>query len=124
MGDWKILLTDGLEESGQTILRVSAETVDRSGISADELLQVVSEYDALIVRGRTKVNPEVLAAGTKLKVVGRSGVGVDNIDLAAARERKITVVNAPLGLTIAVAELTLGLMLGMAREIPHVRMPA
>ncbi len=113
------MLTDGLEESGQTILRVSAETVDRSGISADELLQVVSEYDALIVRGRTKVNPAVLAAGTKLKVVGRSGVGVDNIDLAAASERKITVVNAPLGLTIAVAELTLGLMLGMAREIPR-----
>jgi len=119
MAAWKILLTDGLEESGQAILRASAEITDRNGISADELLQVVGEYDALIVRGRTKVNAAVLAAGKKLKVVGRSGVGVDNIDLAAARERKVVVVNAPLGLTIAVAELTLGLMLSMAREIPR-----
>jgi D-3-phosphoglycerate dehydrogenase / 2-oxoglutarate reductase len=119
MAAWKILLTDGLEESGQSVLREAAETIDRSGISADELVQVVGDYDAIIVRGRTKVTPAVLAAGTKLKVVGRSGVGVDNIDLAAARERKITVVNAPLGLTIAVAELTLGLMLSMAREIPR-----
>jgi D-3-phosphoglycerate dehydrogenase / 2-oxoglutarate reductase len=119
MAAWKILLTDGLEESGQAILRDAAETTDRNGISAEELLQVVGEYDALIVRGRTRVNSAVLSAGTKLKVVGRAGVGVDNIDLAAARERKIAVVNAPLGLTIAVAELTLGLMLSMAREIPR-----
>jgi len=119
MAAWKILLTDGLEEIGQTLLRGSAETVDRNGISADELLQVVGEYDALIVRGRTKVTSALLAAGTRLRVVGRSGVGVDNIDLAAAHDRKITVVNAPLGLTIAVAELTLGLMLNMAREIPR-----
>ena len=116
---WKILLTDGLEESGQAILRDAAETFDRNGISGDELLQVIGDFDALIVRGRTKVNSAVLSAGKKLKVVGRSGVGVDNIDLAAARERKISVVNAPLGLTIAVAELTLGLMLNMAREIPR-----
>ena len=115
----KILLTDGLEESGQAILRDAVEIIDRNGILADELLQIVGEYDALIVRGRTKVNSAVLAAGKKLKVVGRSGVGVDNIDLAAARERKISVVNAPMGLTIAVAELTLGLMLSMAREIPR-----
>ena len=119
MAAWKILLTDGLEENGQTILRASTEITDRNGISGEELLQVIGEYDALIVRGRTKVNAAVLAAGKKLKVVGRSGVGVDNIDLAAARENKITVVNAPLGLTIAVAELTLGLMLSMAREIPR-----
>ena len=119
MAAWKILLTDGLEENGQTILRASAEITDRNGISGEEMLQVVGEYDALIVRGRTKVNAAVLAAGKKLKVVGRSGVGVDNIDLAAARENKIYVVNAPLGLTIAVAELTLGLMLSMAREIPR-----
>ncbi len=119
MEAWKILLTDGLEESGQTILRASAEVTDRNGISAEELLQAVGDFDGLIVRGRTKVTAAVLDAGKKLKVVGRSGVGVDNIDLAAARQRQITVVNAPLGLTIAVAELTLGLMLSMAREIPR-----
>ena len=119
MGNWKILLTDGLEENGQEILRAAAQTDDRAGISAEELLQVVGEYDALIVRGRTKVTPAVFDAGKKLKVVGRSGVGVDNIDLNAARQHNITVVNAPIATTIAVAELTVGLMLAVMREIPR-----
>ena len=117
MSAWKILLTDGLEESGKAILRKSAEVVENPTISADELLQVVGEYDALIVRGRTKVTSAVLAAGKKLKAVGRAGVGVDNIDLAAAKEAGITVVNSPLATTVAVAELTLGLMLSAVREI-------
>ncbi len=119
MSNWKILLTDGLEENGQEILRAKAQTDDRAGISAEELLQVVGEYDALIVRGRTKVTPAVLDAGKKLKVVGRSGVGVDNIDLNAAKQHHVTVVNAPIATTIAVAELTLGLMLAVLREIPR-----
>jgi D-3-phosphoglycerate dehydrogenase len=120
MSAWKILVTDGLEESGKAILRKSAELVENPTITADELLQVVNEYDALIVRGRTKVTPAVLAAGTKLKVVGRAGVGVDNIDLAAAKEQKITVVNSPLATTVSVAELTMGLMLSAIREIARV----
>lgn len=119
MSNWKILLTDGLEENGQEILRSVAQTDDRAGISADELLQVVGEYDALIVRGRTKVTPAVFDAGKKLKVVGRSGVGVDNIDLNAARQHNVAVVNAPIATTIAVAELTIGLMLAVMREIPR-----
>ena len=117
MSAWKILLTDGLEENGKAILRKSAEVVENPTISADELLSVVGDYDALIVRGRTKITPAVLAAGKKLKVVGRAGVGVDNIDLAAAKEHKITVVNSPLATTVAVAELTMGLMLSIVREI-------
>ena len=117
MSAWKILLTDGLEENGKAILRKSAEVVENPTISTDELLNVVGDYDALIVRGRTKVTPAVLAAGKKLKVVGRAGVGVDNIDLAAAKEHKITVVNSPLATTVAVAELTMGLMLSIVREI-------
>ncbi len=119
MSAWKILLTDGLEENGKAILRQSAEVVENPTITADELLKVVNEYDALIVRGRTKVTAAVLAAGTKLKVVGRAGVGVDNIDLNAAKEHKITVVNSPLATSVAVAELTLGLMLSIVREIPR-----
>ena len=119
MSAWKILLTDGLEENGKAILRKSAEVVENPTISADELLKVVGEYDALIVRGRTKVTAAVLAAGKKLKVVGRAGVGVDNIDLAAAREHKVTVVNSPLATTVAVAELTMGLMLSAVRELPR-----
>ena len=119
MAAWKILVTDGLEESGQAILRASAQVEDHNGISADELLQKVGDYDSLIVRGRTKVTPAVFAAAKQLKVVGRAGVGVDNIDLAAAREHGVTVVNSPLATTVAVAELTFGMMLSLVREIPR-----
>ncbi len=119
MAKWKILLTDGLEENGQELLRASAEVENNPTISADDLLKVIGSYDALIVRGRTKVTPAVFEAGSKLKVVGRAGVGVDNIDLAAARARGVTVVNSPIATTLAVAELTLGLMLSLVREIPR-----
>ncbi|MCE1255058.1 MAG: hypothetical protein LWX83_16110 [Anaerolineae bacterium] len=119
MAAWKILLTDGLEENGQEILRKSADVVNNPTITAEELLQVVGEYDALIVRGRTKVTPAVFEAGKKLKVVGRSGVGVDNIDLAAAKAHGVSVVNAPVSTSISVAELTLALMLSLVREIPR-----
>ena len=119
MAAWKVLLTDGLEENGQAILRKSAEVVDRSGITADELLKVVGEYDAVIVRGRTKVTAAVFDAAPNLKAVGRAGVGVDNIDLHAAKQHKVTVVNSPLATTVAVAELTMGLMLSLVREIPR-----
>ena len=119
MASWKILLTDGLEENGQSILRQSAEVVDRAGISADDLLAVVAEYDALIVRGRTKVTPAVFDAGSRLKAVGRAGVGVDNIDLNAAKAHGVTVVNSPLATTVAVAELTMALLLSLAREVPR-----
>ncbi len=81
MEKWKILITDGLEENGQAILREHAEVDNKTGISADELLQIAGNYDAIIVRGRTKVTPAVFAAASKLKVVGRAGVGVDNINL-------------------------------------------
>jgi len=119
MSKWKILLTDGLEENGQQILREAAQVDDRAGITADELLQVIGEYDALIVRGRTKVTNAVFDAGKKLKAVGRAGVGVDNIDLEAAKTHKVTVVNSPIATTRAVAELTMGLMLSMIRDIPR-----
>jgi D-3-phosphoglycerate dehydrogenase len=92
---------------------------DKSGISAEDLLGVISEYDALIVRGRTKVTASVMGAASNLKVIGRAGVGVDNIDLDAAKERGIAVVNAPVSTSLAVVELTFGLLLAMAREIPR-----
>ncbi len=114
---WKILLTDGLAKISDDALLAKAELVDKKGISAEDLLEVIGEYDALIVRGRTKVTEEVLAAGKKLKVVGRMGVGVDNIDLQAAKNHGVIVVNAPIATTVSVAELTLGLMLSMIRSI-------
>jgi D-3-phosphoglycerate dehydrogenase len=119
MSAWKILLTDGLEENGQAILRQYGEVDNRTGISADELLSVVGSYDAMIVRGRTKVTEAVFAAGKNLKVVGRAGVGVDNIDLKAAQAHGVTVVNSPLATTLAVAELTMALMLSVVREVPR-----
>lgn len=119
MEKFKVLLTDGLEESGQALMRQTLEVHDKSGISAEDLLAIVGEYDALIVRGRTKVTGAVFAAGKKLKVVGRAGVGVDNIDLQAAKTAGVTVVNSPLATTVAVAELALGLMLAVVREIPR-----
>jgi D-3-phosphoglycerate dehydrogenase / 2-oxoglutarate reductase len=119
MVGWKILITDGLEESGMSYLEKYSIVHNRSGISPDELLGIVQDYDALIVRSRTIVNGSVLQFGKKLKVVGRSGVGVDNINLEKAKELGITVVNSPVGPTIAVAELTIGLILSLLRDIPY-----
>jgi len=114
---WKILLTDGLHEDGQARLRAGAQTDNRTGITPEELLTIVGEYDALIVRSRTKVNVDVFTAAKKLKAVGRAGVGVDNIDLTAASAHGVTVVNAPISTSVAVAELTIGLMLAISRNI-------
>ena len=119
MKNYKILITDGLDETGQSILRASAQVDDRNNISADDLLKAIPDYDGLIVRGRTKETAAVMEAASKLKVIGRAGVGVDNIDLEAAKKRNITVVNAPMSTSIAVAELTFGMLLALAREIPR-----
>ena len=119
MTQFKILITDGLDQSGLDILRSQAEVDNRKDISADDLLKAIPEYDGLIVRGRTKVTASVLDVASRLKAIGRAGVGVDNIDLDAAKKRNVTVVNAPMSTSIAVAELTFGLMLALAREIPR-----
>jgi len=118
MPEWKILITDGLDEAGLSILRAAAVVEQCPGISPAELVGRVSGFEALIVRGRTRVTAQVFAAGQRLKVVGRAGVGVDNIDLAAATRHKVTVVNSPRATTQAVAEHTLALMLSLARAIP------
>ncbi len=118
MSKYKILITDGLKENGQAILRQAAQVDDRTGIPADELIEIIADYDAMIVRSRTKVTAELTASATNLKVVGRAGVGVDNIDLAAAQSKQITVVNSPMATTLAVAEHTLALMLSLVRMVP------
>lgn len=110
---YRIQVTDGLAEQGLALLRQEAEVV----LSAD--LGSLESTDAILVRSRTKITREVLAAAPQLKVVGRAGVGVDNIDLTAARERGVAVVNAPNANTTAVAELTMGLMLSLARQVPQ-----
>ena len=119
MPNYNILISDGLDERGQSILRGSAAVDSRDKVSPDELLKLIPEYDALIVRGQTRVTAAVIEAASRLRVIGRAGVGVDNIDLEAAKKHNITVVNAPTSTTIAVAELSFGLLLALAREIPR-----
>ncbi|MDY6846875.1 MAG: hydroxyacid dehydrogenase [Chloroflexota bacterium] len=115
---WKILLTDGLATISDEKLLNKVELDDKKGISAEELISVIADYDAVIVRGRTKITEDVLSAADNLKVVGRMGVGVDNIDLKAAQDHNVTVVNAPVATTVSVAEMTIGLMLSLIRHIP------
>ena len=115
----KILISDGLDPRGQSILRASADVDCYDKLSADDLIQIIPNHDALIVRGQTRVTPAVLDAASRLKVIGRAGVGVDNIDLESAKKHSVTVVNAPTSTTVAVAELAFGLLLAVAREIPR-----
>jgi D-3-phosphoglycerate dehydrogenase len=119
MNKFNVLITDGLDARGQSILRATANVDDKTGITADDLMQIIADYDGLIIRGMTRVTASVIDAAARLKVIGRAGVGVDNIDLEAARKHNITVVNTPTSTTGAVAELTFGLMLALAREIPR-----
>jgi D-3-phosphoglycerate dehydrogenase / 2-oxoglutarate reductase len=115
----KILVADLLAEVGLNRLRQIGEVETAAKLHEAELVKAVVGVDALIVRSETRVTRAVLNAGTRLKVVGRAGVGVDNIDVAAASERGIVVVNAPKGNVVAVAEHTLGLILAIARWIPQ-----
>jgi len=119
MSDYHILITDGLDGRGQSILRASAKVDYRDSTPAEELMKVIADYDGLIVRGQTRVTAAVMDAASRLKVIGRAGVGVDNIDLEAAKKHNVAVVNAPTSTTIAVAELAFGLLLSLAREIPR-----
>jgi len=114
----KILVTDGLDPGALAILR-KANEVDVREFDAKGLFVAIPDYHALIVRSRTKVTKEVLAQGTQLKVVGRAGVGVDNIDVQEATARKIVVVNAPTASTVSVAELAIGHMVSLLRHLPE-----
>ena len=114
----KILVSDGLAEDGLAVLRLVGEVTVNPQITPDDLLAVLPDYEALVVRSRTKVTQKAIAAGINLKVIGRAGVGVDNIDVAAAVARGITIVNCPTAATVAVAEHTFGLLIALARHIP------
>ena len=114
----RILVTDGLESEALAKFRAQHH-VDVVEADPKQLLQIIPNYEAIVVRSRTKVTAEVFAKAAKLKVVGRSGVGVDNIDVKAATAKRIPVVNAPTGSTISVAELAIGHMLSLARQLPE-----
>ena len=114
----KVLVADGVSQKGIDILAGEFECVVKNKLPAEELLEIIPEFDALIVRSASKVTAEVLAAASNLKIIGRAGVGVDNIDVAAATARGIIVINSPGGNTIAATEHTMAMMLAMSRNIP------
>lgn len=118
---FSILISDPLHPEAVAWLQrqPNANVVVRPDISKDDLLKTIADYDALIVRSRTKVTAEIIAAAKRLKVIGRAGTGLDNIDVAAAQKAKISVLNAPGANANAVAELTLGLLIALARDLPQ-----
>jgi D-3-phosphoglycerate dehydrogenase len=113
----RILVAEPVASEGVDLLRAHHDVDERHGLSRDDLCAAIGEYDALVVRSQVQVDAALIAAGTRLVVIGRAGVGVDNVDLEAATRAGITVVNAPTGNTIAAAEHTLALLYGVARRI-------
>ena len=118
---FKILISDKLEKEGIDILTADARfTVDcKFGIPVDELKKIIKDYDALIVRSGTQVTAEIIDAAVKLKVIGRAGVGLDNVDLEAATKKGIVAMNTPVGNTTSTAEQTMSLIMSLSRNIPQ-----
>ncbi len=115
----KILISDQISPKGVEILQQYLEVDYSPGLSKEEILARIAQYDALMVRSGTKVTRDIIEAGVNLKIIGRAGVGVDNIDVEAATERGIVVVNSPGGNTRAAAEHTIALLFALARNIPQ-----
>lgn len=113
----KVLVTDKINESAGKIIEKAAEVDILPTMNEEELIKIIPQYDALMVRSQTKVTSKIIEAGKNLKIIGRAGVGVDNIDVEAATQKGIIVVNSPDGNTMAAAEHTIALMLAMARNI-------
>ena len=116
----KILVADDVSESGLEPLRAAGFAVEkRTGLKGADLLEAVRDCDGLVVRSETKVTPALMDAATRLRVIGRAGVGVDNIDVQAATARGLVVMNAPDGNTITTAEHTIALLVSLARRVPQ-----
>ncbi len=119
MATYRVLVSDPISDKGVDALRSSPEiSVDvKTGLKPDELLKIIGDYHGLIVRSETKVTPEVFAAAKNLKAIGRAGVGVDNINLPAATDHGVVVMNTPSGNTVSTAEHAFALMLALARNV-------
>jgi D-3-phosphoglycerate dehydrogenase len=114
----KILITDGIERSGAEILLKAGFELTQKTVAPDELLQIIGDYDAIIVRSATKVTKAVIEAGRQLKVIARGGVGLDNIDVETATMHQIKVLNTPKASSISVAELTIAHLMSLGRFLP------
>lgn len=115
----KVLVSDPIDQAGIDILGQVAQVDQRTGLSPDELKAIIGDYDALMIRSGTQVTADVIAAGDRLRIIGRAGVGVDNVDVPAATQRGVLVVNSPEGNTIAAAEHALALLLSLSRHVPQ-----
>jgi D-3-phosphoglycerate dehydrogenase len=114
----KVLVSDPIDQAGIDILSQVAQVDVQTKLSPEELVKAIPEYDALMIRSGTQVTQAVIEAGKQLKIIGRAGVGVDNVDVPTATRRGIVVVNSPEGNTIAAAEHALAMMLSLSRHIP------
>ncbi len=114
----KVLITDSLSKDGTELLKKEVDVDVATDLSEKELIVRIKDYDALVVRSGTRVTRDVINAGRRLKVIGRAGVGVDNIDVEAATERGIIVLNAPEGNTVSAAEHAIAMMMSLSKNIP------
>ena len=116
----KVLISDDLSPQAVKIFQDRGLEVDiKVGLKPEELIAIIGDYDGLAIRSATKVTPKVLAAATRLKVIGRAGIGVDNVDVPASTARGICVMNTPFGNSITTAEHAIAMMMALAREIPQ-----
>ena len=116
----KVLISDELSPAAIAVFKERGVDVDvKVGLSKDQLEKIIGDYDGLAVRSATKVTEKIISAGKRLKVIGRAGIGVDNIDTRAATARGIIVMNTPYGNSITTAEHAISLMLALARQIPQ-----
>ena len=118
---WKVLVAETVGEAGLQMLRDAPDIdlIEEVGMTRENLLKKLPEIDAVLTRSGTKMDEEALNAAVKLKVVARAGVGVDNVNVPVASRKGVVVINAPTGNTLAAAELTMALMLGLVRKVPQ-----
>ena len=115
----KVLVSDPIDQAGIDILSQVAQVDQRPGLSPEELRSIIADYDALMIRSGTQVTADVIEAASRLRIIGRAGVGVDNVDVPMATQRGVLVVNSPEGNTIAAAEHALALLLALSRHVPQ-----
>lgn len=117
----KVLVSDKLADDGLNVFR-EAEGIEvdvKTGLAPDELKSIIGHYDALVIRSGTKVTEDMLSAATRLKVIGRAGIGLDNVDISAATRRGIVVMNTPMGNVVTTGEHTIAMLLALSRNIPQ-----
>ena len=115
----KVLISDSMSKVAQKIFEKNKISVDvKTGLPEEEIIKIIPEYDGMVVRSATKVTKNIISAAKKLKVIGRAGAGVDNIDLTAAKENNMIVMNTPGANSNATAELALSLIMSLLRKIP------